>query len=73
MVPGDIGGVEAMNHLEALDPTVKAILMSGMGQDPAVTEFQAHGFRAAIAKPFTLQELNATMRSVMTASSWRVH
>ena len=73
MVPGDIGGVEAMNHLEAIDPTVKAILMSGLGQDPAVTEFEAHGFRAAIAKPFTLQELNATLHSVINSTAWRVH
>jgi len=73
LVPGDIGGVEAMNHLEAIDPTVKAILMSGLGQDPAVTEFQAHGFRAAIAKPFTLQELNATLHSVINSTAWRVH
>jgi PAS domain S-box-containing protein len=72
-VPGDIGAVEAMNHLEALDPTVKAIVMSGLGQDPAVTEFEAHGFRAAIAKPFTLQELNSTLHSVINAPSWRVH
>ena len=73
LVPGDIGGVEAMNHLEAIDPTVKAILMSGLGQDPAVTEFEAHGFRAAIAKPFTLQELNATLHSVINSTAWRVH
>jgi PAS domain S-box-containing protein len=73
LVPGDIGGVEAMNHLEAIDPTVKAILMSGLGQDPAVTEFESHGFRAAIAKPFTLQELNATLHSVINSTAWRVH
>src|SRR6185503_5868730 len=39
MVPGDIGGVETMDRLAALDPEVKAILMSGLGHDPAVTEF----------------------------------
>jgi PAS domain S-box-containing protein len=72
-VPGDIGGVEAMNHLGALDPAVKVILMSGFGQDPAVTEFQAHGFSAAIAKPFTLQELNATLHSVINSTAWQVH
>ena len=46
LVPGDIGGTEAMNQLGAIDPAVKAILMSGCGQDPELREFQAHGFQA---------------------------
>jgi PAS domain S-box-containing protein len=73
VVPGDIGGVETMDKLGALDPEVKAILMSGLGQDPAVTEFRAYGFRAVITKPFTLHELNVTLRSVITSTAWRVH
>jgi PAS domain S-box-containing protein len=72
-VPGDIGGIEAMNQLAALDPVVKAILMSGFGQDPALTECQAYGFSAAIAKPFTLQELHATLHTVIASPSWHVH
>jgi CheY-like chemotaxis protein len=73
VVPGDVGGTEAMDQLGAIDPAVKAILMSGFGQDPAVAEFQAYGFRAVIAKPFTLQELNATLHSVIASTAWRVH
>jgi PAS domain S-box-containing protein len=73
VVPGDIGGIEAMNHLGALDPAVKAILMSGMGQDPAVPEFLTYGFSASIAKPFTLQELKNTLQSVIASTSYRVH
>jgi CheY-like chemotaxis protein len=73
VVPGDIGGVETMDKLGALDPEVKAILMSGLGQHPAVTEFRAYGFRAAITKPFTLHELNVTLRSVITSTAYRVH
>jgi CheY-like chemotaxis protein len=73
IVPGDIGGIEAMDRLGALDPSVNAILMSGFGQDPAVTEFHAYGFRAVITKPFTLQELNATLHSVISSTAWRVH
>jgi hypothetical protein len=47
--------------------------MCGVGHDPALLEFQTYGFSAAIAKPFTLQELNATMRSVIASPSSRVH
>jgi len=72
-VPGDIGGTEAMDQLGAIDPAVKAILMSGFGQDPVMAEFHAYGFRAVITKPFTLQELNATLHSVIASTAWRVH
>ncbi|HXD74098.1 MAG TPA: ATP-binding protein [Vicinamibacterales bacterium] len=70
---GGVSGVEMIAHLEALDPTVKAILMSGIGQDPAAARCQSYGFKAAIAKPFTLQELNATLQSVMQTRAWHVH
>jgi PAS domain S-box-containing protein len=73
VVPGDIGGTEAMDQLGAIDPAVKAILMSSFGQDPVMAEFHAYGFRAVITKPFTLQELNATLHSVIASTAWRVH
>jgi PAS domain S-box-containing protein len=72
-VPGDLGGTEAVDRLGALDPEVKTILMSGFAQHPAVTEFQTYGFKAVITKPFTLQELSATLHSVITPRDWRVH
>jgi CheY-like chemotaxis protein len=73
VVPGDMGGTDAMNRLGALDPAVKAILMSGCGQDPAVREFQSHGFQAVITKPFTLRELNAALHTVIGSAAWPVH
>jgi len=72
-VPGDLGGTEAVDRLGALDPEVKTILMSGFTQHPAVTEFRTYGFSAVITKPFTLQELSATLHSVITPRDWRVH
>jgi CheY-like chemotaxis protein len=62
-----------MDKLGALDPAVKAILMSGCGQDPVLREFQTHGFQAVITKPFTLRELNAALHSVAGSAAWRVH
>jgi CheY-like chemotaxis protein len=73
MVRGDIGGIEAMNELAALDPVVKGILISGFGRDRALADCQTYGFKAAIVKPFTLQELHATLHSVIASPSWQVH
>ena len=73
IVPGGMGAREAMELLSEVDPAVKAIVVSGYAQDPAVTEFRDYGFKAVITKPFTLEELNATLHSVMGTARWRVH
>jgi two-component system, cell cycle sensor histidine kinase and response regulator CckA len=67
IVPGGIGGKEVVERLAEIDPGVKAILVSGYAQDSIMTEFREHGFSAAIAKPFTLEELNRTLHSLNLA------
>ena len=60
-----MGGREAMERLSELDPAVNAIVVSGYAQDPVMTNTATTDSRAVIAKPFTLQELNTTLHSVM--------
>jgi CheY-like chemotaxis protein len=67
IVPGGIGGKEVVEQLAEIDPGVKAILVSGYAQDSVMTEFREHGFAAAIAKPFTLDELNRALHSLNLA------
>ena len=74
VVPGDLGAREAMDRLTTLYPAARGILVTGYAQDAAVTAYRDHGFAAAITKPYTLQELEATLKTVITSSSkWRVH
>jgi two-component system cell cycle sensor histidine kinase/response regulator CckA len=74
MVPGEMGGKEAMRRLAGINPSVKAILVSGYSRDSTLTNFRDHGFHAAIAKPFTLQELSATLSSLIgPPGGWSVH
>jgi len=73
IVPGDIGGKEAVSQLTDIDPAVKAILVSGYAQDSVLAEFRDYGFQAVTTKPFTLQELSTTLDSVIGSSGWRVH
>jgi CheY-like chemotaxis protein len=73
VVPGDLGGKEAIEHLTGLDPAVKAILISGYAQDAAMSAYREYGFAAAMTKPYTLQELQATLETVITTPAWRVH
>jgi len=73
IVPGDIGGKEAVARLTGIDPTVKAVLVSGFAQDSVLSEFRDFGFQAVITKPFTLQELSETLRTISATPTARVH
>ena len=73
VVPGGMGGRETIELLNEVDPGVKAIVVSGYAQDPTVTQCRDFGFKASIAKPYTLEELDATLHSVITTGKWRVH
>jgi CheY-like chemotaxis protein len=62
-----------MELLHQLDPGVTAIVTSGYAQDPVMTNFRDYGFKAVIAKPFTLQELNHTLNLAMVPSKCTIH
>jgi CheY-like chemotaxis protein len=71
MVPGGMGGKEAIERLTEIDPAVNVIMASGYTQDPVMTEFRDHGVKAVISKPFTLEELSKTLSSVMVKAETR--
>jgi PAS domain S-box-containing protein len=73
IVPCGLGGREALELISRVDPGVKAIMVSGYAQKSATDEFRDYGFKAVIAKPFTLEELKATLDTVMGSGSYRVH
>ncbi|MGX9726696.1 MAG: hybrid sensor histidine kinase/response regulator [Candidatus Electronema sp. VV] len=56
-IPGGMGGKEAAKLLLADDPDARLIVASGYSNDPVLAEYRNYGFRAAVAKPFNLQEL----------------
>jgi PAS domain S-box-containing protein len=70
VVPGDLGAKETIDQLTRIDPTVKAVLVSGA---PATGDYQKAGFGAMLSKPFTLQELNTTLHVVLASGAYRVH
>jgi CheY-like chemotaxis protein len=64
-VPSGMGGRETAGKLLELDPFVKLIVASGEVADPALTNFKAYGFCAALSKPFTLDELQRELERVI--------
>jgi len=69
-LPGEAGGHEVLQQLRAIDPAVKAIVVSGYASDPVLANYSEYGFKAMIAKPFTLRELTLALDEV-TASEHR--
>ena len=66
VVPGDMGARETIEQLTGIDPAVRAIVVSGYAQDAAMSSYRDYGFAAAMNKPYTLQELRATLETVIT-------
>lgn len=64
-VPGGMGGAETLQTLRKYDPAVKAIVCSGYSNDPIMAEYAKHHFKAAVRKPFSFDEITATVSKVM--------
>ena len=64
-IPGGMGGQEACQKLLQIDPTAKIVVASGYSNDPVMADFRKHGFSAAVAKPFDLDELRKTIESAL--------
>jgi two-component system, cell cycle sensor histidine kinase and response regulator CckA len=56
-----MSGREAIRRLKEIDPGIKAIVSSGYADDPIMKDFNKHGFMDAIAKPYTIEELQALL------------
>jgi len=69
-LPGEAGGREVLRQLRMIDPAVKAIVVSGYASDPVLASYRDYGFKAMVAKPFTLHELTLALDAV-TASEHR--
>ncbi len=64
-VPGGMGGQKATKKLLEIDPQAKVIVSSGYANDPVMANFKEYGFKAALGKPFRIQELFSTIEEVL--------
>ena len=64
-VPGGMGGREAIQHLLAIDPQVKAVVSSGYSDNAVMADFRALGFRGAIGKPYRLTDLGRVVQQAI--------
>lgn len=64
-IPGGMGGEETIKHLLKLDPKVKAIVSSGYSSGDVISSFRDYGFKGAINKPYTIEELSNELSRVL--------
>jgi PAS domain S-box-containing protein len=69
-VPGGLGGKETMEKLRRLEPQVKAIVASGYSEDAIMAEYEKHGFKGVIAKPFRIADLSLALNKVLKNDAW---
>ncbi len=58
-------GVDCLREMQRIDPMVRAILCSGYTRDGGSAEMRAAGFKAQVAKPYRLAELDQALDEVV--------
>lgn len=64
-VRAGMGGSKTMEILLRMDPEVNAIVMSGYASDPVILEYERHGFKGALVKPFDMAKLQDLVAQVL--------
>jgi PAS domain S-box-containing protein len=64
-VTGGTGGKEATAALLAIDPAARVVVSSGYSNDPIMGNFREFGFKAVLAKPYTLAEMRAVLDGIL--------
>ncbi len=66
-MPDGLSGAQTIARLREIDPTVRAIVSSGYGNDPVLSRFEDYGFTGMIAKPYELDALARKVAEVLAA------
>ncbi len=65
LIPGGMGGEEAVGEIHRINPDAKVIASSGLSDDPIMTSYGEYGFCAVIDKPYRLDELREVIDQVI--------
>lgn len=57
IIPGGMGGLEAIAYLREYDPKIKAIISSAYANEPVKADYKKYGFAGVARKPYLVEEL----------------
>lgn len=63
-IPAGMGGQETIKRLLEIDPNVKAIASSGYCNSPIMARYWEYGFKAVVAKPYSMEDLAHVLQIV---------
>jgi CheY-like chemotaxis protein len=64
-IPGGMGGKEAMEALQRINPGIRAIVSSGYSNDQVLSDYRSHGFVGMISKPYEVTDFAHTVDRVL--------
>jgi len=64
-IPGSLSGKEIASEIRKIDPVAKLIVSSGNSASPEMTQYQEHGFNAAIEKNFNRANIKQVVEKVL--------
>ncbi len=64
-IPNGMGGKDAIVHLRAFDPAVKAIVSTGYTNDLIVQNFEQYGFSGILSKPYKINDMKNILEQLM--------
>jgi DNA-binding NtrC family response regulator len=65
-IPNGLAGKEALKFLLKVDPEVRAILCTGYADSDLFKEAEQIGFRAVLAKPFSISQFVSVFKKVLS-------
>jgi PAS domain S-box-containing protein len=65
-IPGGMGGKEAVNKILEIDPKANVIVSSGYATDPIMSDYKKYGFKAVIAKPYSVKQLRELLSKLLS-------
>ena len=64
-----MGGKQATQEIRKVDAGVRAIATSGYSEDPVIADPRGSGFRGALLKPYSIEELSSMLEKVIVEPS----
>ena len=64
-IPGGIGGDIVVEEIMKINPDAKCIVSSGYSENDIMSNFSEYGFKDAIPKPYTLEDVQSVLSKVM--------
>ncbi|HQJ75260.1 MAG TPA: PAS domain S-box protein [Bacteroidota bacterium] len=65
-IPGGLGGKDTLVEIKRIDPSIKAIVVSGYSNDPVMANYKEYGFDDMLTKPYKFEDLTITVNRILS-------